>query len=252
MNTKLCTCCILHDDISYLRESIGRLSSAVPVHCFVSTVAWHGHAGRWQDSLELLEALGAKVVTGEWHSELEHRRAAKEWLLEQGFSHALIPDGDEVLEPELLEALIHIAENELADRVYVEWDTYWKSPEYVIRPRERFTPCMLIDLRKVTPVGGRNFEGGRPLFLSAEHGIVHHLSYVGPDARIRRKLDTWGHANEVAPGWWENVWKRWDTDRLLRSLHPTHRLTDSPSASTWHAAGVPSCANPLTGRQPRR
>ena len=122
----------------------------------------------------------------------------------------------------MLQSITRIAENELADRVYVQWDTYWKSPEYVIRPRENFTPCILIDLRKVTPVGGRNFEGGRPLFLPAEHGIIHHLSYVGPDSRIQRKISTWGHAKEVVPGWYENVWERWDSDKTLHNLHPTH------------------------------
>jgi hypothetical protein len=91
-------------------------------------------------------------VLGDWHTEEAHRRAAQEHLLEKGFTHALIPDGDEILEPRLLQSLIDIAEKGLAERVYVEWDTYWKSPEYVIRPRERFTPLMLIDLRAASPL----------------------------------------------------------------------------------------------------
>jgi GT2 family glycosyltransferase/Tfp pilus assembly protein PilF len=161
-------------------------------------------------------------VLGDWHTEEEHRRAAQEYLLEKGFTHALIPDGDEVIEPRLLQSLMDIAEKGLAERVYVEWDTYWKSPEYVIRPRERFTPLMLIALRAVTCVKNRHYEGGRGLFLSADHGIVHHLSYVGPDERIWRKIETWGHANEVAQGWYENIWLAWDADKLMRNLHPTH------------------------------
>src|SRR6266545_2883526 len=114
MTTRVCTCCILHDDSYYLRESIGRIGSTAPVHCFVSTVAWHACSGRWKDAVQLLRELGANVVMGEWHSEIEHRCATQEWLLEQGFTHAFIPDGDEIIEPRLLELLVHVAENELA------------------------------------------------------------------------------------------------------------------------------------------
>lgn len=163
-----------------------------------------------------------KSYEGEWTSENEHRQAAQEYLLERGFTHALIPDGDEIIEPALLQTLTKIAANELAERVYVHWDTYWKSPEYVIRPREGFTPLLLVDLRHAKPVHLRHFEGGRGLLLPPEHGLVHHLSYVGPDERIRRKIATWGHREEVQPGWYEHVWRRWDTEKLLRNLHPTH------------------------------
>jgi hypothetical protein len=68
----------------------------------------------------------------------------------------------------------------------------------------------------------RYVVGGRDLVLSPDYGVLHHLSYVGPDARIRRKLDTSSHRDEIRPGWWEKVWLRWKSDKLLRNLHPTH------------------------------
>ncbi len=129
---------------------------------------------------------------------MEHRQFACATLRERGCTHALIPDGDEIIEPELLHALTQIAASELAERVYVQWDTYWKTPAYVIRPREPFTPCMLLDLRTAQPTGGRNFAGGRSLLLDAAYGLVHHLSYVGPDPRIRRKIVTWVHQQKRA------------------------------------------------------
>ena len=147
----------------------------------------------------------ATVVIGDWPSELEHREAAYSHLQDHGYTHALIPDGDEIIETELLTNLTNIAEHDLADRVYVEWDTYWKSPEYVIRPRERFSPCILIKLGVATPVGGRHFEGGRQLFLSQDYGIIHHLSYAGSDERIKRKIETWGHANHNSRYFYGNL-----------------------------------------------
>ena len=232
---------LCHDDTFYVAQSlqcvnqVGTLTrntisgkcdanspATITPFLFLSRLPWHGRAGDWQSAAAVAESLGLITTIGDWGTELSQRQAVIEHLISLGFTHALIPDTDEIIEPALLQALLKIAENELADRVYVHWDTYWKSPQYVIRPREPFTPCYLIDLRVAKPVGGRNFEGGRPLLLGPEYGIVHHLSWVGPQRRIDRKTETWGHAKEVLPGWKERVWNAWDHDKTLRNLHPTH------------------------------
>ena len=214
----------LHDDFTYLDIAFRSVRSEVGILCFafISCVPWHGNIGGWQRAEQTARDLGMTVVVGDWTSELAQRQAACDHLLSLGYTHALIPDGDEIIEPSLLSALLTIARNELAERVYVHWDTYWKSPHYVIRPRERFTPCYLLDLRVAKPTGGRNFTGGRPLVLGPDYGLVHHLSWVGPESRIQRKLETWGHAKEVLPGWHRRIWQAWEGDKLLRHLHPTH------------------------------
>jgi hypothetical protein len=132
-------CYILHDDCTSLSSSILGFEGLFSVFVLIGRVPWHGTPGDWPETARIAEAAGAEVILGEWTSELEHRQAAIAHLLERGFTHALIPDGDEVIEPKLLETLLKVAEAGIADRVYVEWDTYWKSPEYAIRPRERFT-----------------------------------------------------------------------------------------------------------------
>ena len=66
---------------------------------------------------------------------------------------------------------------------YVHMDTYWKSPQYVIRPRERLTPVVMIDVQKVEHVHIREYTGGRAMVLGPEYGVIHHLSYAGPDER---------------------------------------------------------------------
>lgn len=218
---KLCASVLVHDDNTFLAPVLCSLER-VPRFVFVSRKDWKGGSGDWEQSVKIAEAEGATVVLGDWQSETEHRRSAYVHLLENGFTHSIIADSDEIVEPQLLEHLIRIAEGELADRVYVEWDTYWKSPQYVIRPRERFTPCILIDLRAASHAHTRDFEGGRGLFLNASYGIIHHLSYAGCDERIWKKITTWGHRDEVASHWWERIWKGWDQDKLMQSLHPTH------------------------------
>ena len=133
MKTAVCYC--IHDDLYYLKESIASAAEVGDLFCFISKVAWHGEPGDWQSAQAIAEGSGATVIPGEWRSELEHRQAALRHLREAVYTHALIPDGDEFIETTLLRSLQKIAESELADRVYVHWDTYWKSAEYVIRVR---------------------------------------------------------------------------------------------------------------------
>ena len=212
----------LHDDNSYLSFAIESVKGHCPIKAFVSKVSWNNDHGDWQETVRVCEEAGVEVILGEWSSENEHRRAAMQHCLNEGYSHALIPDGDEILEPELICHLLRIAEQDLADRVYVTWDTYWKTPEHVIRPREQFKPCMLINLNVAEQTHLREHRGGRSLLLDDTFGLVHHLSYVGPDERIYRKVTTWSHKDELVPHWWEQVWKAWDDNPLLRNLHPTH------------------------------
>jgi len=219
---RIAVCYCVHDDSYYLAESIASFRAAGETFVFVSRVPWHGAPGDWQQTEVIAREAGVEIVLGDWADETDHRRSSMRYLVEQGYTHAFIPDGDEIIEPALLDAALKVARAELADRVHVEMDTYWKSPEYVIRPRERLIPVILMDLRHAYHVYRREYAGGRPLTLTAEHGVLHHLSYVGPEARIYRKIHTWGHRHEVIPGWWENTWKGWDSNKFLRNIHPTH------------------------------
>jgi GT2 family glycosyltransferase/tetratricopeptide (TPR) repeat protein len=192
------------------------------VYAFVSRTAWNGEPGNWERCADIAREAGAEVIVGEWPDEDMHRRAAHAHMLGLGHKVVFTPDGDEVVEPELLKSLIALAKARVAERVYVHMDTYWKSAEYVIRPREKLTPIILVDLSQTSHLHIRDFASGRSLVLGPEHGVLHHLSYAGPDERIQKKIRSWGHRHEVVDGWYERVWLRWDNDRLMRDLHPTH------------------------------
>lgn len=213
---------IVHDDCSFLSASLKSFEGVGDRLVFVSREPWHGEPGDWQKSVQFAADAGATVIEGVWKSEEEHRAAAFRHLKDLGFTHALIPDSDEVIEHGLLDALLKIVESDLADRVYVEWDTYWKDAGHVVRPREGFTPCILVNLERAWNTSLRGFEGGRALLLNESYGVIHHLSYAGSDERILRKISTWGHRDEVVDGWFDRVWKQWDSERFMRNLHPTH------------------------------
>lgn len=225
---RVATLYCLHDDHWYLPQSIQSFSGAGKIYAFISQRAWDGSAGDWQRTATLAEQQGVEVILGDWPNEELHRQSAIEAMRERGFTYVFTPDGDEIIEPCLLETMMEIAKAGLADRVMCHFDTYWKSAEYVIRPREAILPLMLFNLEQAHHVFCRNYDGGRPLVLGPEYGVVHHLSYGGPDERIRRKLATWGHKDEVVEGWYQRVWKGWDSDKLMLNLHPTH-----PGAYGW-------------------
>ncbi len=217
----VCVALCVHDDSTFLSAALHILQD-IPRHVFIGKLSWAGDEGEWQQVQAICEEAGATVILGTWLSEEGQRKAAYDHVRKLGFTHAIIADSDELVEPKLLDHLKRLAEGDMADRVYVEWDTYWKSPQYVIRPRERFTPCIMIKLDTAVNTHHREFENGRMLFLNESYGIIHHMSYAGSDERIWNKITSWGHKDEVVPNWWEQVWKRWDADKMLRNIHPTH------------------------------
>ncbi len=219
---KNCVVLCLHDDWWFVRKSIEASKDFGPVLAFVSRSSWNGTKGDWEKVAIEAERAGAEVVLGDWDNETDHRRAAYKATLEMGYKYALIPDGDEIIEPKLLEKLTKIADTELCDIVRAHMDTYWKSARYVIRPREKLAPAILINLKSVSHQYIRDFTGGSEIVLGPEHGVIHHLSYAGPDERIHRKITTWSHKHELVPNWYENVWLGWDKDKTLRDFHPTH------------------------------
>lgn len=215
-----CICC--HDDYSQISVVISSFLHSSPVYVFVSRLAWDASVGDWRTCADIATAAGAIVILGDWPNESLHRRTALAEMKKMDFTHALIPDSDEVISPELLETLISIAQGRTTERVHVSMDTYWKSPEFVVRPREALTPLLLLDLEKTKHRYIREFTGGRSLVLSPDYGILHHLSYSGSDERIFRKISSWSHKHEVQTGWFQRVWKGWDLDPMMRDLHPTH------------------------------
>ena len=88
---------ITHDDYFFLSETIKAFQGRVPSFVFVNKLPFFGEAGDWRKTVEVAEAAGATVIVGEWHGEIEHRQAAGEHLLSLGYTHALLPDGNEML-----------------------------------------------------------------------------------------------------------------------------------------------------------
>lgn len=219
---RLATLLCLHDDHWFLPVVLKAIVGRLDLIAFISRIPWHGEPGNWERCVEVAQSSGAKVRLGDWGSEEVHRRSAMVELEGEGYTHALLLDSDEIIEPGLLDSLIKTAQMDLADKVRCYMDTYWQDPMHVIRPRESLAPIVLVKLGAIEHLSIREFSNGREIVLSPDYGLMHHLSYAGPDERIKRKIETWSHRNELLPDWWRRSWLGWKKDPTLTNLHPTH------------------------------
>ncbi len=220
--TEFATAIVCHDDAHFLDATLKTFAPAGPATVFVSKYGWDSSTGDYEASVSAAERANTEVVLVEEKTEESHRRFALAEMRRRGVQWLFIPDGDELVERKLLDELMTLARTDLFDQFRVRMHTYWKSARYRIYPPENIAPAILINAQTCEHIHIREYSAERPITLGFEHGVLHHALYAGPDARIRRKLESWSHRDEVRPDWWENVWLAWDRDRTVRNLHPTH------------------------------
>jgi GT2 family glycosyltransferase/tetratricopeptide (TPR) repeat protein len=222
-NTAVCYVC--HDDYYFLEASIRSFQAVrpeLPVTVFVSTVGWDNSTGAPEHCIEAAERAGVEVITGAWSTESEQRSFALETMKQRGVKWLFTPDGDEIVQKKLLETLLALAKTDAFDLYRVRMWTFWKTIRHRITPPEELAPILLINAQTARHLNIREYSGERPVTLGFEHGCLMHLSYVGSNERILKKISSWSHKDELVKDWFENVWLAWDTDRTLRNLHPTH------------------------------
>ena len=87
-------------------------------------------------------------------------------------------------------------------------------------PPEQVRAAVFVRIGTGRFVDNRTYQTGTIYDLPPETLRMHHMSYARTDAQILRKIATFGHAKDVVPGWYEQVWRRWDTDRTIENLNP--------------------------------
>ncbi|MCE9584597.1 MAG: hypothetical protein K8T20_19070 [Planctomycetes bacterium] len=156
-----------------------------------------------------------EVLEGVWSGEAATRNAGIDFL--EDCEHVIGIDTDEVFSEKDLRAIVSVCRDERPEILAVPLHTYWKTSQHRIEPPEPGTIKLV--LRRDRRYAGLRTVAGNVRTLDA---WCHHLSYVRTDAELQEKLQTWGHAQEVVPGWFERVWKGWDSNHELHDLHPVH------------------------------
>lgn len=157
-----------------------------------------------------------EILNGTWHSEAETRNAGLDFLSD--CDYIFTTDSDEILSTPALNLLKTVCCTKGFRAITSRFYTYWKTPGFRIDPPEMGMPPLVVR------------KDARFSYLRIIHGevtlinkfLMHHLSYVRTDDEVKEKLRLFGHAHEIVPNWYENIWQKWDNDPTIENLHPTH------------------------------
>jgi len=162
------------------------------------------------------EALGAMVIRSLWISEADQLNFGLEFFKNKDW--VLIVDADERYSSEELRNFTKFLAD-LPEAISVVkphlWDVYWRTHEYRIIPEQPHKPIIAV---RPTVRFTKNREASEaytfgPLYL-------HHFSYVRSDEEMKKKIESFSHAHEIVPDWYDNIWLKW-THRV-KNLHPVH------------------------------
>lgn len=178
--------------------------------------SWNGGLEN-DDTYKVAQRENAVAVRGNWKLEaaqlnfgLSHFRD-KDWVI--------ICDADERYRHEDIILLL----NEL-DRVDSsfnsvrtnQWEVYWKTKEYVIRPEQTYYPLIAVRPKEAAFRYARALDYENSTTISVP---MHHFSYVRTDEEMWDKINAFSHASEFdLEYWYNNVWKIWEP--RMRNLHP--------------------------------
>jgi GT2 family glycosyltransferase len=234
-------CCVYEDD-SWLAPTVESVYEVCDSIWFlVGDRPWHGEPGDQSALLATIAALPDpagkfRVVRGSWPDEATQRNEGLRLLAEAGIEYCLVLDADEVHDPEQLAAAMTLVRNTpAADYWTCRCFTYWKSAQYRIDPPEAIPFTLFVRVGAARFVENRSCLGPRRGTIEPSMLMMHHMSYARTDAQILRKITTFGHAKDVVPGWFDNVWRRWDSDHSIRNLNPCwpgayQRAIEQPAA----------------------
>lgn len=219
----------VYDDDSWLGDSFASVYDACTSVLFlVGDEPWHGRPTSNTRTLEVIaqlpdQARKVRVIRGAWATETEQRNAGLEILREAGVDYCFVVDADEIYDEAALARMMRFAAGHPEVACWhMTWDTYWKSHEWVIEPREPFKPVVFVKVGAARFIEHRNVGGEAHALVPPDVGFCHHMSYARTDEQVLKKITTFSHADEIRGGWFEKVWKGWDQDHALRDLHPTH------------------------------
>jgi glycosyltransferase involved in cell wall biosynthesis len=160
-------------------------------------------------------------VRGRWPNEAAQRNEGLKLVADAGIDYCVVVDADEIYdESQLNAAMTIVRQNPQIDCWRLTCLTYWKSYRYRVDPPELMTAPVFVRPGTGRFVDNRLYDCERHYSLPADTIVFHHMSYARTDAQVLRKITTFGHARDVVPGWFEQVWQRWDSDHSLENLNP--------------------------------
>lgn len=151
-----------------------------------------------------------ELVGGSWDAEEPMRDAGLKWARSLGAGLCFIVDADEFYTAGTVSRI-----RAIADAAPAPGRVYWARGNHLFRGLDRLIvggpPRRLPVAFHITPesrfIAWRVPTGVR---VDLPDDLRYwHSGYVQTDARMWEKINTFGHAQEVVPGWYQDKWLAW-------------------------------------------
>lgn len=216
------------DYVAYAIRSIYDFADVIVVSVDVGA-GWSGSQVVPDQTLDIVRSFPdpsgkIRVLEGKWPSETAQRNANLD-LVRDYVDYYMTVDADEIYTTDGLRHLRrYIAWRPYIGQFRMRFNTYWKiNPIYKIDPPE---PLKAYTITRVRPntrfVGLRRSNELWKCAIPRKVVVCHHFSYARPAEKVRNKINSFSHRDELVPNWYENIWLCWDEDHSLENLHPMH------------------------------
>jgi glycosyltransferase involved in cell wall biosynthesis len=212
---KLAVASICYNESEYIGACIRNWEGLVDKHLvLISSKPWNGVKFPDDGTVDISRKLGAEVVIGEWETEAQQRNEGIAILYD--YDYVLIVDPDELYTKETQKKLLDMLSNPI-DRSWrtdkkvqafciENMITYWKTPEYVLEPRDSHKPIIAVDPKQLYCHEHRQFGAD---YIPVVPGECHHFSWVKSDEKVKEKIQSYSHSDAIKPDWYNEVWKKW-------------------------------------------
>ena len=221
---KFAVCTVAYNEEDYIGACIDNWKGLVDKHLvLLSSKPWYGSRGESDKTYNIAKKRGADVVVGRWESEAAQRNWGLARLYD--YDYVLIVDPDEFYtkadQEKIFKELLNPIRNSYDPERYApafqcnKMVTYWKTMDYVLS-RDTHRPIIAADPRQLYVNEYRNFwylEGinrDQLDFYGRLDIICYHMSWVRSDEKILEKINSYSHANIIKPGWYEDIWLKWE------------------------------------------
>ena len=223
----------VYNACSFLPESVQRIYPVVDKVIFlVNFNPWFG--GPFQDAVKNTLSMIFEIPDPEkkfeitieyWVNEAEQRNAGLRILKDKKISWCFIVDDDELYSRCELESVKHMLDTYAVHAAYLIYhQIYWKNRDTIIEGEEGILFGSFPTFARTD--GTVNFNENRMILVNKDHTwyslfadviVCHHMSYIRSDEEMRRKIQSFSHADDVIPDWYERVW----LGDVITNLHPS-------------------------------
>lgn len=183
----------------------------------VSLTPWQGSAMEEVDNTaQIAKDNGATVIEGNWSRDEDQRHFGLDYFKDKGFDWCLVVDTDEFYTKESLDKIFSFLNDSPDREIYKpsEMLVYWKDLDHIVTPTQGPPVLAMRPHQRFSSVRDVYYDN---FYIPGT--TLHHLSYVRTDAEMVKKISSWGHAHELVPNWYQDVWLKWREGD--KNFHPT-------------------------------